>query len=228
MTLPRPSRLCGVILDVDGTLVDSNDAHAEAWVRALSEVGYEVPFERVRRLIGMGGDKLVPALTGLNPGSPTAKRASARRAEIFERDHISLLRALPGSRHLVQLLQSRGLKVTIASSALETELRALLRMAEVDDLLANPVSKDDVERSKPDPDSIQVALERLGCPPEQVVMIGDTPYDVEAATRAGVATIALRTGGWSEQDLANALAIYDDPQHLANEFDRSPLAARQP
>ena len=226
MTLPRPVHVRGVIFDVDGTLVDSNDAHAHAWVRALHEAGHGVAYEDVRRLTGIGGNKLLQRVTGLDSTSDLARLASQRRAEIFRRDYLPLLRALPGARHLVQLMVSRGMKVTVASSALEEEVKALLHVAGVEDLLPNPVSKDEVSRSKPDPESVQVALDRLGLPPEDVVMIGDTPYDIEAATRAGVATIALRCGGWSEQDLADALAVFDDPQDLANQFQSSPLGGR--
>jgi phosphoglycolate phosphatase-like HAD superfamily hydrolase len=224
--MQTPERVRGVILDVDGTLVDSNDAHARAWVRALKEGGHDVPFERVRRLIGMGGDKVIPELTGLDPKSASGQLISDRRREFFKSDYLPLLNPEPGAHGLLTLLKERGIRAVVASSAEQAELDPLLHVAGAEGLVEHAVSKDEAGRSKPDADAIQAALARLGLPPSEVIMIGDTPYDVEAAARAGVATIAFRCGGWSEQDLADAVAVYDDPQDLVNDFDRSPLAAR--
>ncbi len=224
----RPRRVRGVILDVDGTLLDSNDAHARAWVRALALGDHHVPFERVRQLIGMGGDKLIPALTGLDPHDAAGRLIADRRRRIFLQDYLPLLTAQPGSRNLLRLLEARGIRRVVASSAEEAELLRELRAAQVEDLVEHVVSKDQAGgHSKPDPDPVRSALEYLGIPPAEVVMIGDTPYDIEAAARAGVSTIALRCGGWSSQDLADALAVYDDPQDLVNEVDSSPFAGRQ-
>lgn len=223
----RPERVRGVIFDVDGTLVDSNDAHARAWVRALADAGYEVPFDKVRSLIGMGGDKVLPLLTGLDPQEPSAEAISATRRRIFANDYLPLLVAQPGARALVLMVREHGMGVAVASSAEEGELEKLLRMASVDDLIEHAVSKDDAGRSKPDPDGVAAALDHLGLPAGEVLMIGDTPYDIEAAARVGVGTIAFRCGGWSSQDLADAVAVYDNPQDLANDFERSPLAGRQ-
>jgi phosphoglycolate phosphatase-like HAD superfamily hydrolase len=221
-----PTIVRGVVLDVDGTLVDSNDAHARAWVRAFEAEGRHVPFERVRQLIGMGGDKIIPALTGLDPHEAPAKLISDRRRGFFERDYLPVLGAMPGARNLILRLHERGIRTVVASSAERGELDPLLRVVGVEDLVEHAVSKDEAGRSKPDADTIQAALDHLDLPASEVVMIGDTPYDIEAAARAGVATVALRCGGWSEQDLADAVAVYDDPQDLVNQFDRSPLAAR--
>lgn len=213
-----------VILDVDGTLVKSNDAHAHAWVRALAEGGLEVPYERVRALIGMGGDKVIPALTGLDPHGTSGKLISDRRRRFFALDYVPLLNPQPGARHLLLLLREHGVRRVVASSAEDSELEGLLRIAGVEDLVEDSVSKDEAGRSKPDPDPVRAALDHLGLPADEVIMIGDTPYDIEAAAKVGVRTIALRCGGWSAQDLANAVAVYDDPQDLANDYDASPLA----
>jgi HAD superfamily hydrolase (TIGR01509 family) len=213
-----------VIFDIDGTLVDSNDAHAGAWVTALGEAGFRIEPSRVRQLIGKGGDKLLPQLTGLPKDSPDGERISRRRAEIFRTRYVPHLRPFRGARPLVQLLRDRGYELGIATSATPDELDPLLRIAEVDDLIPHRTSSGDADNSKPDPDIVQAALERLGCDPEDAVMIGDTPYDVEAAGRARVATIALRTGGWADDDLAGAIAIYDDPEDLRAHYEHSPLA----
>ncbi len=223
----RPERVRAVICDVDGTLVDSNDAHARAWVRALTDAGYEVPFDKVRPLIGMGGDKILPMLTGLDTEDASARPIAEARRRIFANDYLPLLVPQPGARHLLLMLKEHGMRITVASSAEESELEKLLKMGFVDDLVEHAVSKDEAGRSKPDPDGVAAALAHLGLPAGEVVMIGDTPYDIEAAGRLGVGTIAFRCGGFSSQDLADALAVYDDPQDLANDFDRSPLAGRQ-
>ncbi len=225
--MPACARL-GVILDVDGTLVDSNDAHAEAWSASFKQNGYDVEPETVRPLMGMGGDKILPKVIGAEPDSIAGRLVSEQRLAVFMRNHLPLLRPTRGARHLVQLLLERGHPVAVASSSSSEEITGLLRAAGVKELIpeAAIVSGDETEtgRSKPDPDAIAVALERLGCPADSVVMIGDTPYDIEAAARIGVRTIALRCGGFSEQDLADALAIFDDPQDLVDRYDNSPLA----
>jgi HAD superfamily hydrolase (TIGR01509 family) len=212
------------MFDVDGTLVDSNDAHAGAWVTALAEAGFRVEQARVRGLIGEGGDKLLPQLTGVQEDSPQGQRISSRRAEIFKTRHVPHLRPFRGARALVMLLRERGHEIGVATSAKPEELEPLLRIAEVDDLIRLRTSSGDAERSKPDPDIVQAALDRMRCQPDEAMMIGDTPYDVEAAGRAGVATIALRCGGWPDEKLAGAIAIYDDPEDLRLNYERSPLA----
>jgi phosphoglycolate phosphatase-like HAD superfamily hydrolase len=214
----------GVILDVDGTLVDSNDAHARAWVEGLREGGFDVPFERVRPLIGMGGDKLLPEVTGLSDEHPRAKRVGDRRGEIFKSRYLPSLRAFPKTRELLLRMRDQGLKLAVASSAQPDELHALLRIAGASDLIEGASSAGDAESSKPDPDVVHAALGRLTLGPTEVLMIGDTPYDVEAASRAGVGSIAFRCGGWDDTRLAGALAVYDGPADLLARFDESPLA----
>jgi HAD superfamily hydrolase (TIGR01509 family) len=223
--MSTPKTVRGVILDVDGTLVDSNDAHARAWVRAFEEGGHPVAFERVRPLIGKGGDKVIPELTGLDPEGSAGRLISSRRRDAFARDYLPLLDPQPGAHNLLVMLKARGIRAVVASSAERGELEPLLHVAGAEELVEHAVSKDEAGRSKPDADAVHAALERLGLPPSEVVMIGDTPYDIEAAARAGVPTIAFRCGGSSAQELADAIAIYDDPQDLVNEFDVSPLAA---
>lgn len=213
-----------VILDVDGTLVDSNDAHARAWVDALAEHGHRVAFADVRRLIGMGGDKLLPKVTGLSDESPEGRRISERRSAIFIERYLPALRPTPGARALLERMRRDGLTLVVASSAKADELGPLLEIAGAKHLIEETTSSDDAERSKPDPDIVRAALEKTGCPPGDVLMLGDTPYDVEAATRAGVGTIALRCGGWTDDRLRGAVAIYDDPADLLARWDTSLLA----
>lgn len=215
-----------VILDVDGTLVDSNDAHAQAWVDALAELGRPIVFERVRPLIGMGGDKVLPELTGLSQDSPEGKRLGERRAEIFQRRFLPVLKPLPGARPLLERMRAQGLTLVVASSAQEDELKVLLEIAGASDLVQETTSGSDADRSKPDPDIVRVALEGAGSPAAETLMIGDTRYDIEAAAKVGVRTVAFRSGGWQDADLPGALAIYDGPADLLARYDESPLAGR--
>jgi HAD superfamily hydrolase (TIGR01509 family) len=214
----------GIILDVDGTLVDSNHAHAQAWVEALKEAGHPVPYERIRPLIGMGGDNLLPAACGISADDPVGKAIAERRGEVFRTRYLSRIEAFPGTREVLQDLKARGFRLAVASSAQKEELEPLLQLAGVHDLIESKTSADDADNSKPDPDIIQAALRRLGCAPAEAVMIGDTPYDVEAARRAGVDSIGFRCGGWDDTGLKGPIAVYDGPWDLRRRLDESPLA----
>jgi phosphoglycolate phosphatase-like HAD superfamily hydrolase len=218
------SALRTILLDVDGTLIDSNDAHARAWVDSLRAHGYVIPFETVRPLIGMGGDKLVPELTGLDPGSGEAKRMAKTRSELFLERELPTLRPTPGARALLEHMTALGLELVVATSARSKEVRALLEQTGVSDLIRLSSSADDAERSKPDPDIVKAALRLSGSQAAHSAMLGDTPYDVEASVRARVPVVALRCGGWwDDEALGGAAAIYDDPADLLGHFDESPF-----
>lgn len=221
----RAVELRGLIWDVDGTLVDSNDAHARAWQSALTEHQLDVSFEAVRSAIGMGGDKLLPAVAGVDADSELGRAISARRGEIFASEHLPKLRAFPRGRALLQRLAERGIQHVVASSAEPSELEPLLQLANIQDLLVDKTSSA-AGSSKPDPDIVKAALDALELEPGQAIMIGDTPFDIEAAGRIGVRTVALRCGGRSDADLAGAIAIYDSPAALLDALDSSPLAGR--
>jgi HAD superfamily hydrolase (TIGR01509 family) len=219
-----PAHIRGILLDVDGTLLDSNDAHARAWVAALERHGHQTSFERVRALIGKGGDKLLPEVADVEKDSPEGKRIAESRKQIFKERFLPTLRPFPQARALLERMRRDGLRLVVASSAEKAELDALLDAAQVADLIERKASSSDAPHSKPDPDIVQAALQQLGEPPEAVLMLGDTPYDVEASARAGVRAIALRCGGWDQPDLAGALAVYDDPADLLARYGDSPLA----
>lgn len=218
------ARIRGVILDIDGTLIDSNDVHAKAWEQALRENGHTVPFETIRPLIGMGGDKVLPETIGVVKDSAEGKRISDRRAQIFQERYLPSLRSFPRSKVLLEHMRQHGLKLAIASSAQPGELKAMLQIIDAEDLIEEKTSAEDVQQSKPDPDVVRKALARIGYAPDDVLMLGDTPYDIEAARNAGVQTIALRCGGWKDAGLAGALAIYNDPADLLEHYAESPLA----
>ncbi len=219
----------GMLIDVDGTLVLSNDAHARSWVQAFATCGLEVPYERVRPLIGMGADKLIPTLMpDLTEKEGIGKTASQRRQEIFLTSELPHLKATPGARELIQRLARDGVRLVVATSAKKDELGALLKVADVADLLTEWTSADDIEESKPAPDVVEQGMTKLALPKAEVLMLGDTPYDVEAAGKAGIGTIALRCGGWHDQDLGGALAIYDDPAGLLRHYARCPITLKRP
>ena len=213
-----------IILDVDGTLVDSNDAHAQAWVVAFNEAGRDVSADRVRRAIGMGGDKLMPHVAGITAESPEGQRISKRRGEIFRQDYLPHLVAFPRVRELVERFSADGYTIVVASSAQADELEPLLQVANVRDLISARASSDDAERSKPDPDIVRAALQQSGAAPAQALMLGDTPYDVEAARRAGIGIVAVESGGWGADDLRGAVEIHPGAAEICQHYDRSAFA----
>ena len=219
--MQRPT---GVLLDVDGTLVDSNDMHANAWVKALAEAGVPAEFATVRRLIGKGGDKLLPDVAGIDAESEKGKAISKRRGEIFEEEYLPKLKPTPGAKELLARMAKEGLKLAVASSSDKDQLESLLTVCGADAFIEASTSSDDAENSKPDPDIVHAALEQLGHPPERVILLGDTPYDVEASLKAGIRVVALRCGGWGDADPEGAVQIYDDPADLLARFDDSPFA----
>ena len=212
--LPTLDRLSAVLFDVDGTLIDSNAAHAETWAQALTEHGCPRDAVQVRPLIGMGSDKLLPVIAGLEAESREGRTIARRKQELFA-ERLPRLQPTRGARALVAHLRERGKTMVVATSAGAEEMNAILRQAGVADLIASRTSSDDAEESKPDPDIVLAALRRAGAAPDATVMIGDTPYDIEAARRAKIDAIAFRCGGyWPDGSLGGALAILDDPEAL--------------
>ncbi|MBV9027320.1 MAG: HAD family hydrolase [Candidatus Eremiobacteraeota bacterium] len=213
-----------VLLDLDGTLVDSTSAHAESWSRAFARYGYDVPSARIARWIGMGGDKLLRQVDpALDHTDGLGKSISQAREELFLSEYLPHLKPTNGARALLERIgEERSLRV-IASSAKERELEALLKVAHIERLVDLTTNADDVDRSKPDPDVIAEALKKAGCSAEEAVYVGDTPYDVVAAHRAGVTAIGVTCGAWDGDGLKDAEAIYRDPAELVRSFDSSPL-----
>lgn len=212
-----------VLLDIDGTLIDSNDAHANAWVDVGKEFGYDIAFDKVRWLIGMGGDKVLPEITGLAEESDVGAKLLERRGEIFRERYLPGLRPFEGTRDLLQRMSDEGLKLIVATSASKKDLKGLLKQAGIEDLIDKAANSDDAEESKPAPDIVEAALERGKVGPQEAIMVGDTPYDIGAATRAGVSIIAFTSGGWRPDALDGAVRIYDGPAHLLAEYSVSPL-----
>ena len=207
------------IFDVDGTLVDSNDAHADAWADAFAEHGVKIDRALVRRCIGMGGDKLMPRVSGIQEESAAGQRISSRRAEIFKTRYLQTVRAFPRVPDLLARLKNEGLTLAVATSARRSELGALLEKTGAERFFDAFTSSDDADESKPDPDIVTAALQKGHCDRLSSVMIGDTPYDIEAAHRAGVRAIAVRSGGWDTPDLRGAVDVFEDVAEMLAAFD---------
>jgi HAD superfamily hydrolase (TIGR01509 family) len=215
-----------VLVDVDGTLLDSNDAHASAWVDALREAHRQVAFDHVRRLIGKGGDKLLAEVAGLSDDSREGAAISERRGRIFHEKYLPKVKPFPRVRDLLQRLHRDQFRLVVATSAQEDEMRALLERTGGAEFFEQTASAADADHSKPDPDIVQAALRKAGSRPDDALMLGDTPYDIEAAGAAKVEAIGLCCGGWPAHALRGAIAIYEDAADLLARYDTSPFARR--
>lgn len=215
-----------VIFDMDGTLIDSVDLHAQAWLEALQRWGVQVPFAMVRHQIGKGGDQLLRAFFTEQELKPIERDISEWRAAHFRRLYEPLIRPFPGVRRLMLRLRAADKRIAIATSAKGAELARYLEIAQVSDLVDVASDKDDVRHSKPRPDVFAAALAKLGSPePHRVLAVGDTRWDALAAKGADILTIGLLCGGVPASELRDAgcIAIYDDPAGLATALDRSPI-----
>ena len=217
-----------VIFDVDGTLVDSVDLHAEAWRVAFLRFGKKISFEEVRRQIGKGADQLMPVFLSRDELAKFGDELNQSRSELFKREFLPRIKAFPGVRHLFQRIRHDHKRIALASSAKGDELTTYKAIACIDDLVEAETSSDDADKSKPYPDIFQAALAQLGdISADEVVVVGDTGYDAEAARQANLRTIGVMSGGWSETDLIHAgcIAVYRDAADLLARYDTSPLRA---
>lgn len=214
-----------VILEV-GAILDSNDGQASAWTRALRNAGYPVSFADVRERIGMDCDRLLESLSGLAPGSAAAERIHADRRHLFQALHLANVTVLSGARDLIARLHREGHSMLLTSSAEpdETFVRELLEHTQLLHSFDGVVIPRPAERSMTERAVVLAALERSGTPAEEAMLIGDTPYDVAAASSVGVASLAFESGGWPGSALAGAVATYRDPLDLLSNFDVSPLS----
>jgi HAD superfamily hydrolase (TIGR01549 family) len=215
------------IFDIDGTLVDSVDLHARSWQVAFEKFGKSLPFDVIRRQIGKGADQLLPVFLSPSELEKFGSDLERYRSELFKKDYLARVKAFPGVRALFQKIASDGKRLALASSAKEDELATYKKIAQIDDLIETETSSDDVDRSKPHPDVFAVALKRLGAiGPNEALVVGDTPYDAEAAGTLSLRAVGLLCGGWSETELrgAGCIAVYRDPADLLSRYNDSPLA----
>jgi phosphoglycolate phosphatase-like HAD superfamily hydrolase len=218
-----------VIFDIDGTMLDSVDLHAKAWHEAFARFGREVPYDKIRSQIGKGGDQLMPVFLSQPELEEFGKELEHYRGTLFKDTFLPQVRPFPRVRALFSRLAHDQKQVAVASSAKGDELAHYLKLAEVEDLLSAKVSSDEVERSKPHPDIFEAALGQLnGTSSESALVVGDTPYDIEAANKAGMRTVAVTCGGFAEEDLrhAGAIAIYRDLADILENYENSPFCAR--
>jgi beta-phosphoglucomutase-like phosphatase (HAD superfamily) len=215
------------IFDVDGTLIDSVDLHAAAWVEALRHFGIDAAFGDVRSQIGKGGDQLLPVFVSSERLAKDEQTISDFRSDLFKRQYLARVRAFPGVPALFQRIRLDGKKIALASSGKADEVENYARIAGVTELIDLATTADDAERSKPEPDIFEAALAKLApIAAEESIVIGDTPWDVIAANKAGLRTIGMLCGGFPEDELrdAGAVAIFRDPEDLFARYGDSPLA----
>ena len=218
-----------IIFDVDGTLLDSVDLHARAWEETLKHFGYDFPFDKIRSQIGKGSDQFLPVFLSEQEQKEKSKEMTEYRSQLFKDKYLPQVKPFPRVRELFEKVIEHGQKAALASSAKGDELKTFERIANIEDLLDAETSSADAKRSKPHPDIFEAALGRLGddVRPENVVVVGDSPHDAEAAGKIGLRTVGLSCGGFPEKDLreAGCIAIFQDPESLWKQYDESPLAA---
>jgi HAD superfamily hydrolase (TIGR01509 family) len=216
-----------VIFDLDGTVVDSNELHVDAWTEAFRKFGKEFPRERLHRHIGKGGDKYLPEFLSEAELRAFGKELEHFRADLFKREYLNRVRPFPKVRELFQRIRADRKRIALASSGNEIEVAHYVNAAVVGEFVESRTSKSDVDNSKPSPDVFTSALNLLKVQPQDAVVIGDTPYDVVAAKKIGLPTIALLCGGFPEDELraSGAIAIYRDPADLLASYARSPLSS---
>jgi HAD superfamily hydrolase (TIGR01509 family) len=220
-------QLEAVIFDIDGTLVDSVDLHAKAWQIAFDKFGKKVSFGAIRRQIGKGADQLLPVFFSKVELDQFGDELNSYRSKLFKQEYLLTVKAFPKVRELFERIKQDGRQIALASSAKDDELEAYKKIARIADLTETETSSGDVKKSKPYPDIFATALKELGnIAPDQVIAVGDTPYDAEAAGKINLRVIGLLCGGWNEEELrrAGCVTVYQDPADLLARYDGSPLA----
>ncbi len=218
-----------VIFDIDGTLLDSVDLHARAWQETFARYGVEVTFQEVRSQIGKGSDQLLPVFLTKDAIKRIGTQLEKDRSAHFREHYLPRVRPFPQVRELFERLRADGIKIVLGSSAKQSEIEQYKKIAQIEDLCDADTSSDEADRSKPHPDIFLIALKKLGNPsPRNVLAVGDTPYDAEAARKAGVPSAGVLCGGFPEKDLraAGCAAIYQDPAHILRHYESAGLATK--
>src|SRR3954470_4108667 len=216
-----------VIFDIDGTLVDSVDMHAQAWKEAFEHFGKKIPFAEGRQQIGKGGDQLMPVFFSKKELKEFGEEMEEYRGELFRRDFLPKVRAFSHVRDLFLRIKDEGKRIALASSAKEEELKEYKKIACIEDLIEEEASADDADKSKPHPDIFEAALARLGdVEAEEVIVVGDTPYDAEAAGKIDLRTLGVLCGGFPETELrvAGCVEIYQGPADLLARYVETLIA----
>ncbi len=219
----RLSVIEAVLCDIDGTLVQSNWLHAAAWRDAFAGIGMDVDLEEIRRQIGKGGDELIPVFVPWWRKSAVEEPLKTYRKFIFQQDYMDQVQALPKVREFLLRLRQANIRLSLATSADQDQLVVYKRLAHMEDLIEESSSADETERAKPYPDIFEATLKKLGLSPSKVLALGDTPYDAEAAGKAGISTVGVTTGGWTKEELleAGCVEVYTDVAELLERFEES-------
>ena len=215
-----------VLMDIDGTLLDSAEAQTQCWLRVLQDFGYPVQYRQVRARIGMGPDRILRELCGISEASPRAQRLLPIRELLLRSRDLPEIHCFPRVHEFIARVRGSGSQVAIVSSACRSEALALLGAAQLLTEFDHVVCKEDVARTKPAPDGVQVALQRMGVAPEHAVLIASSPYDLAAAHAAGVSCVALRSGGWADSALTGDSSAYRDLSALLSDWQDLPLSGR--
>jgi HAD superfamily hydrolase (TIGR01509 family) len=213
-----------VLMDIDGTLLDSAEAQTQTWLRILQDFGYAVEYRQVRARIGMGRDRLLRELCGVSEASPRARRMLAMRELTLRSYYVPTLATFPGVHRFLNRVRESSAQLALVTSLPRSEALALLGRGLLLTEFDHVVCKEDVAQSKPAPDGVLAALARMGLRPDQALMIGSSPYDLAAAHAAQVPSIALKSAGWPDSTLLDAVGVYRDIEDLLSQFDYSPLA----
>ena len=209
----------GILLDIDGTLIDSNDIHARCWVEAFEHFGKKVEFDLMRGQMGKGGDLLVPDLLNARQMQEFGKKLKDYRAELFKKKYMKTIKPFPRIKEVLKGLRDRGPKLALASSSNPDEVEYYTGLLGIEDLIEASTSKEDAKFSKPSPEIFEAALEQLGTDPEKTLVVGDTPYDILAAHRAALPIAAVLAGGFERGLLTKAEFTFDDIEDMARKFD---------
>lgn len=212
--------LQAILFDIDGTLIDSNDAHTRCWIEAFAKYGKQFEWEVVRHQIGKGGDLLVPDLLDAREMRRFGEQVKKYRGELWKREYMEGVEPFPGARESLEALHARGVKLALASSANEDEVEYYTQLLGVGELLEGSTSKSDAKFSKPSPEIFRAALERTGSDEERTLVVGDTPYDILAAHRIPLPIAAVRCGGFEESLLGKAEFLFDQVEELVREIER--------
>jgi HAD superfamily hydrolase (TIGR01509 family) len=223
--LEQTKLIKAVIFDIDGTLVDSVDLHAKAWQEAFAQFGVAVTFQQARDQIGKGGDELLPTFLTELQIKHFGEKLKAWRGEHFKKNYIHKVKPFPESHALLRHVKESGKRLAAGSSAKEEELEYYLKLLKAEHLFDVKTCADDAERSKPNPDIFQAALSKLGLGPHYAIVVGDSPYDIEAAKKAKIPGIGVLSGGFPREWLieAGAVAIYGGPEDLLSHYETSPI-----
>ena len=217
------NHLRAVLMDIDGTLLDSAEAQTQSWLRVLQDFGYAVEYRQVRARIGMGHDRMLRELCGISEASPRARRMRTARELMLRAYYLPKVQVFPHVREFLARIHSSGVMLAVVTSLPRSEALALLGRGQLLTEFDHVLCKEDAAQSKPAADGVLAALERMGTRPDQAIMIGCSPYDLGAAHAAQVPSLALKSAGWPDSALLDAVGVYRDVEDLLNQFDYSPL-----